>query len=85
MTSAQGVTCASLVKMWYNEKNLYDYATGGFSHQTGHFTQLVWKGTKRVGCGYKTGPSGTYLACNYDPPGNYEGAYRKNVAPDTRA
>jgi pathogenesis-related protein 1 len=40
----------------------------------GHYTQLVWRNTTRVGCGYKTGCSGTYSqpwVCNYAPPGNF--------------
>jgi hypothetical protein len=41
----------------------------------GHFTQIVWKATKSVGCAKNTcslgGVSGTLWACEYDPPGNF--------------
>ncbi len=39
----------------------------------GHYTQLVWRSTSRVGCGYRTGcPGGLSQpwVCNYAPPGN---------------
>jgi hypothetical protein len=41
----------------------------------GHFTQLVWKATKSVGCAKNTcslgGQSGTLWACEFDPQGNF--------------
>ena len=38
----------------------------------GHFTQVVWPTTERVGCAVGPGDAGwTNLICNYDPPGNY--------------
>lgn len=44
----------------------------------GHYTQLVWRETKRVGCGYASCDAGNrrlmeIAVCNYDPPGNYVG------------
>ncbi len=47
----------------------YNFANGGFSGATGHFTQLVWKDTTRIGCGYNFGCSMKTYVCNYDPPG----------------
>ncbi len=35
----------------------------------GHYTQMVWKNTKEVGCGF----AGDSLVCRYSPPGNYLG------------
>lgn len=44
---------------WGLERTKYGYGQGGFSMATGHFTQLVWKGTSSVGCAMKS--CGMYL------------------------
>jgi uncharacterized protein YkwD len=66
------------IHAWYAENQLYSYRNPGFSYQTGHFTQLIWKGTTRVGCGYadcagRNGTPGRYLVCEYAPAGNIIG------------
>src|SRR5438105_3215553 len=33
---------SSVVGMWYGEISKYDFRRGGFSMETGHFTQVVW-------------------------------------------
>jgi uncharacterized protein YkwD len=71
----------AVVAMWHREVSEYDFARGGFSMQTGHFTQVVWRGTERVGCGTATCNGLDLFVCNYDPPGNVQGQYRQNVAP----
>jgi uncharacterized protein YkwD len=69
------------VKMWYDEIQKYRFPDGGFSMQTGHFTQVVWRGTTSVGCGHVTCNGNDIWVCNYDPAGNWEGQYRENVLP----
>jgi uncharacterized protein YkwD len=69
------------VGMWYDEIKEYTFPDGGFSMKTGHFTQLVWRSTKHVGCGRTTCKGMDLYVCNYDPPGNWEGQYRKEVLP----
>ena len=41
----------SAITAWYDEVSDYDYSNPGFSSSTGHFTQLVWVGTTKLGCG----------------------------------
>jgi len=68
-----------VVAMWYDEIKSFDFAGGGFSMQTGHFTQVVWRGTSQVGCGVASCNGLDIYVCNYDPAGNVEGEYRQNV------
>jgi uncharacterized protein YkwD len=69
------------VAMWYDEIKLYKFPDGGFSMKTGHFTQVIWRGTKQVGCGHSQCNGNDIWVCNYDPPGNWEGQYRESVLP----
>jgi hypothetical protein len=53
---------------------------------TGHFTQVVWRGSSKLGCAQNTCSlgrnSGTLWACEYDPAGNDLGAsLDQNVPP----
>jgi len=68
-----------VVQSWYNEIGQYNYQSGGFSAATGHATQLLWKGTTQLGCGYQTS-CGLYV-CQYSPAGNVIGQFRDNVLP----
>ena len=63
---------------WISEKRHYNYKTNtcASGQQCGHYTQVVWAKTRRVGCvAHKctSNPLATYIICNYDPPGNYIG------------
>ena len=44
-------TVTDAVDAWGNERTKYNFNDPGFSEATGHFTQLVWKATRTVGCG----------------------------------
>lgn len=40
------------VDAWALERKMYDFrGPTGFSSETGHFTQVVWRNTTSVGCG----------------------------------
>ena len=71
----------AVVGMWYDEVRQYRFPDGGFSMQTGHFTQVVWRGTTQVGCGRSQCKGMDIWVCEYDPPGNWEVQYRENVLP----
>jgi uncharacterized protein YkwD len=73
----------AVVQMWYDEVDQYKFPDGGFSMKTGHFTQVVWRGTTAVGCGRSQCKGMDIFVCEYDPPGNWEGQYRENVLPAT--
>jgi pathogenesis-related protein 1 len=69
--------------MWYGERERYDFARPGFRLDTGHFTQLVWVGSARLGCAKASCRGIDLWVCNYDPPGNVQGEYRSNVLPSS--
>lgn len=80
---------SAAVQAWYAEVENYSYNHPGFSYKTGHFTQLIWKGSKKLGCGYvacngNNGTPGRYLVCEYNPPGNILGRkyFSENVLPE---
>ncbi|KAM0256022.1 hypothetical protein ACHAQJ_005219 [Trichoderma viride] len=68
------------VEAWGNEEEEYNFNDPGFSEETGHFTQLVWKTTTTVGCGRKLcGTRGWFVVCEYWPRGNVGGEYGEDV------
>ncbi|XP_063682578.1 uncharacterized protein LOC134817371 [Bolinopsis microptera] len=69
----------SAVKLWYDEIKDYDYYHPEFSGKTGHFTQVVWRSSTKVGCGIAIKGKSTWVCCNYSPPGNFIGQYGANV------
>merc|ERR1711936_93082 len=69
------------VDSWYSE--IKDYTFGKEPSMggpvTGHFTQVVWKGSTEVGVGVAQEGSKVVVVANYSPPGNYVGQYVDNV------
>ena len=67
----------------YKEIKSYDYNNPSYSGATGHFTQVVWKSTTKVGAGIATYNEGnnvvTYIVARYEPAGNVIGAFEANV------
>ena len=64
---------------WYNEKNNYDQKSDKYQKNSNHFTQMIWKGTKEIGFGYKMIKGTSYAVVNYYPPGNTFLEYKDNV------
>ena len=67
------------ISAWYNEGANYNYVNGGFSGATGHFTQMVWKSSVRLGCA--VGAMCKLYVCQYAPQGNVIGSFQQNVLP----
>jgi len=63
------------VQAWIEEKNHYN--GGPISEANvaaaGHYTQVVWRETRAVGCGKALHNGQLIVVCNYDPAGNVEG------------
>ncbi|KAL9981246.1 hypothetical protein ACROYT_G009921 [Oculina patagonica] len=77
--SSDAESCSSATGSWYDEIKYYNYNNPGFSMKTGHFTQVVWRSTTKLGCGVKSNNGKTYVVARYYPPGNYNNQYRQNV------
>ena len=70
------------VNLWYDEIKDYEFNNPGFSSRTGHFTQVIWKNSKQLGCGAAWSSYGDcYVTFNYYPGGNYIGQFEDNVFP----
>jgi uncharacterized protein YkwD len=72
---------ARAVESWASERSSYSFARPGFSMTTGHFTQVVWRGSRELGCASVQCNDGDLWVCNYLPAGNVDGGYEANVAP----
>jgi len=68
--------------LWYDEVK-YVQNGGG---ETGHWSQVVWGITVKIGCGgctdtQRMGQGQTAFWCDYYPPGNYIGQEPYNLGP----
>ena len=64
---------AQVVKAWAAESRNYDYTSNRCRGVCGHYTQIVWGGTKEVGCAAARAGGREVWVCDYDPPGNRVG------------
>lgn len=76
------VNPVSAVNAWYNEIRHTPGGRGAlssYSGSTGHYSQVVWRGTTHVGCAQS--PNRKFYVCNYSPAGNVVGGnrFRDNV------
>jgi uncharacterized protein YkwD len=62
-----------VVGVWANEVNGYDIRRNTCMGVCGHYTQIVWRTTRMVGCGIATDAEREVWVCDYDPPGNIVG------------
>ncbi|MEK8020524.1 MAG: CAP domain-containing protein [Candidatus Parabeggiatoa sp.] len=62
-------------KSWDTEKQYYRGQALSSSnwYASGHYTQMVWRDTRYMGCGQSQCNGSLIVVCNYDPPGNYMG------------
>ena len=52
-----------------------DVSRSGSVWQVGHYTQIIWPTSQRVGCATASNRSSDYLVCRYLPAGNVVGTY----------
>ncbi|KAJ8787549.1 hypothetical protein J1605_022864 [Eschrichtius robustus] len=79
----EGLDVPLAMEEWHHEREHYNLsaATCATGQMCGHYTQVVWAKTERIGCGAHfceklQGVEETnihLLVCNYEPPGNVKG------------
>jgi uncharacterized protein YkwD len=94
------LAAAAVTNQWYNQEmssfldSYYGQATPSLDNfeAWGHFSQVVWKASTRIGCATQYCPkssdlfgeggsayNGWYTVCNYLEPGNFGGRYGDNI------
>ncbi len=68
-----GAVPSTVVSAWTVEAANYNHADNSCNGICGHYTQVVWANTTKVGCGVAACGNAEVWVCNYDPPGNYYG------------
>lgn len=71
--SGANASPAQVVEQWASESRDYDYNSNKCRAVCGHYTQIVWRDTREVGCGVARAEDRAVWVCNYDPPGNQVG------------
>jgi pathogenesis-related protein 1 len=76
-------TGATAVDSWASEAADYDYEGNSCDGTCGHYTQVVWADSTKLGCAFDVCDSGSpfgsdfptwnFIVCDYDPPGNFIG------------
>lgn len=64
---------AQVVDAWAEEARDYDARRNTCAGVCGHYSQIVWRATRSIGCGVATDPEREVWVCDYDPPGNVVG------------
>nr|QNH72476.1 toxin candidate TRINITY_DN50048_c0_g1_i1 [Pachycerianthus borealis] len=79
--------CREIIMDWYKGKKFYDFNNPGknLDLRSVHFTQVVWKASKKLGFGTDIDADGGLISvARYSPAGNV-GDYKENVLSLTKA
>jgi hypothetical protein len=69
-----------MVDAWADEGRMFhagafpQVSKTGRWDDVGHYTQMIWPGSIRVGCAVRSSASTDYLVCRYSPAGNVMGS-----------
>lgn len=69
--SGGATSAAGVVNAWAAEARNYEYRSNRCRGVCGHYTQIVWRDTKELGCAVARGEGREVWVCNYSPAGNW--------------
>jgi uncharacterized protein YkwD len=75
---------AQVVESWCEEIAAYRFSAPRVDDETGHFTQVVWPASKRLGCAVARCQGSDFWVFRYAPAGNDEARMTKNVSKPCR-
>ena len=82
MVFGREIDGSDAVNSWYSEVKDYDFNKPGYQPKTGHFTQVVWKGSEELGIGKAKSADGKmFVVGRYRTAGNNLRAFQENVFP----
>ena len=74
-------TAEHMIGRWIDEKEHFRRGKFPFNSETGdvadvgHYTQVIWRDTRRVGCALSDVGAREIVVCRYAKPGNIAGSY----------
>lgn len=74
-------TIEAMIGAWASEKRMFmpgifpANSRNGNWYEVGHYTQMIWPATTRVGCALASTARTDYLVCRYSPAGNIDGRW----------
>ena len=82
MVFGREIDGSDAVNSWYSEVKDFDFNKPGYQPKTGHFTQVVWKGSEELGIGKAKSADGKMFVVGRNrPAGNNLRAFQENVFP----
>jgi uncharacterized protein YkwD len=79
MAASGTQSLTQLVDLWGSERAYFTngyfpaISTTGNWVNVGHYSQMIWRTTTEVGCGFVENYGRDVLVCDYNPPGNVMG------------
>jgi pathogenesis-related protein 1 len=64
-------SAAEVVDDWASESRNYNRRSNTCRGVCGHYTQIVWRQTRELGCAVAGDRKREVWVCNYNPPGNW--------------
>uniref|UniRef100_W5NHS6 Cysteine rich secretory protein 1 n=1 Tax=Lepisosteus oculatus TaxID=7918 RepID=W5NHS6_LEPOC len=76
VVSLNPISWEEVIQMWNDEVHNFKYGVGSKDDSfTGHYTQIVWYRSNKIGCAVAHCSEAKYAyfyVCHYCPPGNYQ-------------